>query len=74
MNIGGRNWSPLQILMLIVAFGGAVAIMYVALGVFGIVIPAWVTTIFWIVVVVFVAILAIKFIASMIDGGPPGTP
>lgn len=41
------------------------AVVYVALTTFGIGIPAWVVTVFWILVVAVVIVAAIKFLASL---------
>jgi hypothetical protein len=59
------GWSLGQILIAIVVVAACVALVYVALRQFGIAIPEWVKQIFWIVVVAFVVIVAIKFVLSM---------
>lgn len=45
------------------------AVVWVAVTAFGIVIPGWVVTIFWILVVAVVVIAAIRFLASLGGGG-----
>lgn len=60
-----HEWSILAILIAIVVIAAGVAIVYVALRKFGVTIPDWVVQIFWILVVAFVAILALKFLWSM---------
>lgn len=62
---GIATWSLIDIIIAIVIVAACVAIMYVALRQFGVSIPQWVITIFWIVVVAIVAIFAIRFIAGL---------
>lgn len=57
--------SLVQILILIVVVAACVALVYVALRQFGVGIPSWAAQVFWIVVVAFVVILAIKVVAGM---------
>ncbi len=59
------GWSMVDILVAIVIIAAAVGIMYAALNFFGITIPPVIIYIFWIVVIACVAILAIRFVASM---------
>jgi hypothetical protein len=54
------------LLLAAVVIAGAIGILYVVMKVAGIVVPAFVITIFWIVLVVVIAVLAIKYIASLI--------
>ncbi len=60
-----KGWSIADILVMIIVIAACVGIMYVALKVFGVGIPEWAVHIFWIVVVAFVAIVAIRFILSL---------
>lgn len=55
----------INLLIYVIVIGAVIGIVYVALQQFGVAIPAWATKIFWIVVVAFVAIFAIKLILSM---------
>lgn len=57
--------SFVQLAIWIVVIAAVVALVYVALRKFGIQIPEWVVQVFWIVVVAFVVIFAIKLVASM---------
>lgn len=50
---------------MIVIVAAVVALVYVALNQFGIAIPEFVTKIFWIIVVAFVVIAAIKILMGM---------
>ncbi len=62
------NWANLgivEILILIVIIAACVGIMFIALRVFGVTIPPWAIQIFWICVCAVVAILAIRFVASL---------
>lgn len=59
------GYSVVNVAIAIVIIAAIVALVYVALRQFGVGIPPWVATIFWIVVVAFVVILAIKLVASM---------
>ena len=54
-----------DVLIYIIIIGACIAITYIALRQFGVVIPAFVIQIFWIVVAVVMAILAIRFIMSL---------
>lgn len=55
-----------QLLVVAVIVGCCIGIAFVAAHVAGIVIPSWVITIMWIVLVGVVAVAAIKFLASLI--------
>ncbi len=59
------TWGIADIAIMIVVIAAIVALVYVALRQFGVSIPAWVQQIFWIVVVAFVVIFAIKLVVSM---------
>lgn len=63
--LGGRPWTFGEIIIAIIIIAAIIGIMYVALRQFGVSIPGWLVHIFWIVVVAFVAIVAIKFLLSM---------
>ncbi len=58
-------WGFGEIIIAIIVIAACVGIMYVALRVFGVGIPPWVVQIFWIVVVAFVAIFAIRLLLGM---------
>ena len=60
--IGG--YSIAEIAIAIVVIAAIVALVYVALNQFGVSIPQWVQNVFWILVVAFVVILAIKIVIS----------
>lgn len=55
----------------IVTVGAIVALIYLALNQFGIMVPAWIVTAFWIVVIAVVIIALIKFVAGMGSGPNP---
>jgi hypothetical protein len=59
------QWDLVHILIGVVIVVGIVAIVLIVCRACGIAIPPWVFQIFWICLLVFVAILGIKFIASM---------
>jgi hypothetical protein len=61
----GSGWSLMQIIITIIVIAACIGIMFVALRQFGVQIPPFVVTIFWIVVAAFVAIFAIRLIMSM---------
>jgi hypothetical protein len=61
--VGGYSLASLIIFVIIIA--ACVGIMYVALNQFGVSIPGWVVQMFWIVIVAFVAIFAIRVLLSM---------
>jgi hypothetical protein len=48
-----------------VIVGAVLAVLFIALPAMGVIIPAWVMQIFWVLVIAFVAILAIKFLLGM---------
>ena len=54
-----RDW-----ILWIIAVAAAVGVLYVALSVFGVAIPGWVVTIFWICICAIIAAGAVKFIFS----------
>ena len=51
--------------ILVVVIAAVVALVYIALRQFGIAIPDWVVQVFWVLVVAFVVIIAIRLVASM---------
>lgn len=59
------TWSITEIAIMIVVIAAVVALVYVALKQFGVSIPEWVKQVFWIVVVAFVVIFAIRLVAGM---------
>ncbi len=61
--LAGYSVPHLAIMVVIVA--AIVGLVYVALNQFGVAIPQWVQHVFWIIVVAFVVIAAIKLVASM---------
>lgn len=58
------GWTFGSIAIAVVIIGAVCGIVYVAMRSFGIAIPPWVVNIFWIVVVAFVAIAAIRLVMS----------
>lgn len=58
--------SIIQIILILVVIAGCAAVLYVVLQQTGVAIPPFVMRIFWIVVCVVLAILAIKFIAGLL--------
>lgn len=62
--IGGIGLMQMIIIAIVIA--GALAILFVALKHFGIAIPPWAVSIFWIVIVVFVSVIAVKFLWSLL--------
>ena len=66
---GGETVTQNIIWLIIVA--GCIAIAIIALGAMGIAVPGWVVSIGWVILVVVVAVLAIKFLVSIV-GKPPG--
>lgn len=60
-----RSWTFGEILIAIIIVAACIGILWVALKQFGVEIPQWTVTIFWIVVVAFVSILAIRFVLGM---------
>jgi hypothetical protein len=60
---GGYSIGQIAIAVVIVA--AVVALVYIALRQFGIAIPDWVVQVFWVLIVAFVIIFAIKLVLSM---------
>ncbi len=65
------TWTFTQWIIAIIILLAAVAILYVAVPAMGIAIPPWAIQIFWILVIAFVAIAAIRLLIGMWSG-PPG--
>jgi hypothetical protein len=60
---GGYSIGQIAIAVVIVA--AVVALVVIALRQFGIAIPPWVVQVFWVIVVAFIVICAIKLVLSM---------
>lgn len=59
------GWGFGQVFIAIVVVAAVLGIVWVALREFGVVVPAFVLRIFWIVVCAVVAVVAIKFVLSL---------
>ncbi len=59
------DWSIGSIAIAVVIIAAVVGLVYVALRQFNVAIPAWVVQVFWILVVAFVVIAAIRLVLSM---------
>lgn len=59
-----QAWSFGDLAIAVVLIAAVVALVYVALHQFGVAIPSWVQQVFWIVIVAFVVIVAIKLVLS----------
>jgi hypothetical protein len=59
------GYSLASIAITVVIIAAVVALVYIALRQFGITIPAWVAQVFWVLIVAFVVILAIRLVMSM---------
>ena len=67
--------DPLRFFIFVVVVAAMAAVVWVALTHFGIVIPAWIVTIFWICVGTAIVVGALAFLASLLGlriGPPPG--
>lgn len=60
------SYSLIQMLILAIIVAGVVGIAFVAMRQMGVTVPPWFAQIAWIVVVVVVAIFAIKALLSMV--------
>ena len=68
-----KNWTFMQWIIAVIVLAAAFAIMLIALPAMGITIPAWAMSMFWVVVIAFVAICAIGLLVMMWNnwgGGP----
>lgn len=63
------NYSVSQLAVAAVVILGVLAIVYIASHAMGVIIPSWVVSIFWVLLVVFIAVLAIRFVTGV--GGDP---
>lgn len=61
--IGG--YSIIQLIVVAIILAGAFGILFIVLRQTGVAIPPWAIQIFWIVLVVVVAVIAVKFIAGL---------
>lgn len=59
------SYSLIQIAIAIIVLAGVIGIVLVVVRQSGIVIPAFITTICWIVLAVVIGVVAIKFLASL---------
>jgi len=59
------TYSIGQLAIYVVVAAAVIAIVYIALTQMGVAIPHWVVQIFWVLVVLFVALLAIRLALSM---------
>jgi hypothetical protein len=59
------TWGVADWAIAIVIIAGIAAAVFLALRQLGVAIPAWVIQLFWILVVVFVVVAAIRLLASM---------
>lgn len=60
-----RGWGFTDIAIAVVIISAIVALVFIALRKFGVPIPDWVVQVFWVCVVAFVVICAIRFVSSM---------
>lgn len=58
--------SILKMIIIVIVIAAAIGIMLVALKQFGVQLPPWLMTIFWIVVVAIVAIFAVKLVWGLL--------
>jgi len=63
LTLNGVSFGQLAIFVVVAA--AVIALVYIALTQFGVSIPTWVTQVFWVLVVAFVVIIAIKLVLSM---------
>lgn len=59
------GYSLIQVVIFIIILCGVFGVLFVVMKQTGVQIPSWIMTIFWIVVVCFVAIFAIRLLMSM---------
>lgn len=60
------GYSLLSWIIIAILVAGAVAVLVVVLKQFGVAIPPFVVTIFWILVAVVIGVVAVKFIAGLV--------
>jgi hypothetical protein len=65
------QWGIVDFIIAVIVIAACVGILYVAMDVMGVAIPAWAIHILWIVLVAVVAIIAIRFLVTLLSG-PPG--
>ena len=71
MNLGGKEYSIFQILIAIVAIGGAIALTMLGLRTMGVAVPDIVIQALWIVGIVVVIIFAIQAVRAAMGGPGP---
>ena len=59
------GWSMAHNIRALIVLAAIVAIALIAIKAMGVTIPGWVMQIFWVVVICFIALLAIGFVLSM---------
>jgi hypothetical protein len=59
------GYSLIQMIIFIIILCGVIGILFVVMKQTGVQVPPWIVTIFWIVLVCFVAIFAIRLLLSM---------
>jgi len=60
-----KNWTFMQWVIAVIIIAGAIAILLIALPAMGISVPSWAMQIFWVVVIVAVAIVALRFLVYL---------
>lgn len=63
--IPGGPWTFPRIVIAIIICAACFGILLVALNVFGVAVPGWAMTMFWICLVAVVAIIAVKFLMKL---------
>lgn len=66
-NLNPFGGGLIHLILVAIVVAGAIGIAFVVAQVAGIVVPGWIITILWIVLAVVVAVVAIKFIAGLIN-------
>lgn len=61
----GFGWSIQNILIAAVIIMAGIALLYIAMRQFNVQIPEWVKQVFWVVVVCFVIVAAIRIVFSL---------
>ena len=58
-------WTFGGVIIAIIILAACLGVLYVALPAMGVMIPSWAVTIFWIVIIAFVAVAAIRLLLGM---------
>jgi hypothetical protein len=60
-----RGWGFGELAILVIIIAAVVAVVFIGTKAMGVAIPQWVISVFWVLVIAFVCIVAIRLLMSM---------